>query len=56
MSCWRKLFSQLCVVYVFSDIRQTEKHTVEPLVLDPRAVEFGMSTEMVKTHRSVGMD
>jgi len=36
---WTNYFSQLLNVYGVNDIRQTELHTAEPLVLEPRAFE-----------------
>ena len=33
---WRKHFSQLFCVHGDSDVRQTEIHTAEPLVPEPR--------------------
>ena len=53
---WRKFFSQLFVEHGFSVVRQPEIHTAEPLVLDPRALEFEMLIEKLKTHKSVGTD
>jgi len=53
---WRNHFSQLCFVYGVCDIRQTEKHTAEPLVLDTKAVEYNMAIEIVETHKSAGTD
>ena len=53
---WRKFFSQLFVEHWFSVVRQTEIHTAEPLVLDPRALEFDMLIEKLKTHKSAGTD
>ena len=41
---------------MFSVVRQTEIHTAEPLVLDPRALEFEMLIEKLKTHKSAGTD
>jgi hypothetical protein len=46
---WRKIFSQLCVVRGVSDVRQTEIHTVEPLVFDPSAFEFELAIERLKS-------
>jgi hypothetical protein len=35
---WRKYFSQLMNVHGFNDVRQTEIHTAEPLVPEPRMI------------------
>jgi hypothetical protein len=37
---WRNHFSQLFNVHGVSDVRQTERHTAEPLVLEPSAFKF----------------
>ena len=39
-----------------NDIRQTEIHTAEPLVLEPRASEDKIAIEKLKRHRSQGTD
>ena len=49
---WRKFFSQLFVEHWFSDVRETEIHTAEPLVLDLRALEFHMLIENLKAQIS----
>ena len=53
---WKKCFSQLFFEHGFSVVRQTEIHTAEPLVLDPRALEFDMLIEKLKTRKSAGTD
>jgi hypothetical protein len=40
---WRKYFSQLFNVHGVNDVRQTEIHTVEPLVPEPSASEDEMA-------------
>ena len=40
---WREYFSQLLNVRGVSDVRQTEIHTVEPLVSEPSASEDEMA-------------
>jgi hypothetical protein len=39
-----------------SDVRQTEIHTTEPLVLEPSAFQFEMGIENLKRHKSPGID
>ena len=46
---WRNNFSQLFNVQGVSDVRQTEIHTVEPLVPQPSAFEFEMTCKTGKT-------
>ena len=53
---WRKFFSKRFFEHGFSVVRQTEIHTAETLVLDPRALEFEMLIEKLKTHKSAGTD
>ena len=43
MASWRKYFSQLFNVHGVNDVRQTEIHTVEPLVSEPSASEDEMA-------------
>ena len=56
MARWRKPFSQMFSVYGFSEVRQTEIHTPEPLLLEPSAFEFEMVFEKLKRHKSPGID
>jgi hypothetical protein len=53
---WRNPFSQLLNVYGVHDIRQTEVHTVEPLVPELGASEFELAIEKLKRHKSPGID
>ena len=48
---WRNHFSQLFVVHGFSDVRQTEIHTAEPLMPESSAPEFEMAIEKLKRHK-----
>jgi hypothetical protein len=43
LASWRNYLSQLLNVFVFINLRHTEKHTAEPLVSRPSTseVEFG---------------
>ena len=45
---WRNGFSQLFNVHGVNDIRQTEIHTTEPLVPEPRVSEVELAIEKVK--------
>jgi hypothetical protein len=47
----RKHFSQLFIAYEVSDVRQTEIHTAEPLVPEPRAFEVVLAIERLKRHK-----
>jgi len=40
----------------FDDVRQTETHTAEPLLLEPSGFEVEMAVEKQKRHRSPGID
>jgi hypothetical protein len=42
---WRNQFSQLFIADGVSDVRQTEKHTAEPLAPEPSAFEVEMAIE-----------
>ena len=53
---WRNYFSQLFNVLGFKDTGQTEIHTPEPLVPDPRASEFQLTIDKLKSHKSPGID
>jgi len=39
-----------------NDVRQTEIHTVEPLVPEPSASESELTIEKLKSHKSPGTD
>jgi len=53
---WRNHFSQLFNVHGFSDVRQIEIHTAEPLVPKLRVFEVEMALEKLKSHKSPGID
>jgi hypothetical protein len=42
---WRNQFSQLFIAYGFSDVRQREMHTAEPLAPEPNAFEVEMTID-----------
>jgi len=46
----RKHFSELLNVHEVNDVRQTEIHTAEPLVPEPRAFEFEMAIGKLKRY------
>jgi len=50
---WRNDFSQLFNVHGVGNVRQTEIHTAEPLVSEPRAFEFEMAIDKLKRHKSL---
>jgi hypothetical protein len=45
---WRNHFSQLLNIHGVNDVRQTEVHTVEPLVPEPSAFEVEMAIEKLE--------
>jgi hypothetical protein len=53
---WRNYFCQLLNVHVVSDVRETEIHTEEPLVPEPSAFEFELTTKKLKSNKSPGID
>ena len=53
---WRKYLSQIWNVNGFSDVRQAEIHTAEPLVPEPSALEVELAIEKIKSHKSPGID
>jgi len=53
---WRNYFYQLFNVLGVKDIGQTEIHTAEPLVPEPSASEFELAIDMLKSHKSPGID
>ena len=53
---WRNHFSQLFNVHGVNDFGHIEIHTAEPLVPEPRTVEFEMAIEKLKRHKSPGTD
>jgi hypothetical protein len=56
MARWWNYFSQLLNVHEVKDVRQTEIHTVEPLVTEPSAFEVELAIEKLKNHKSPGID
>jgi hypothetical protein len=53
---WRNHFSQLLKVHGDNEIRYTEIHTSELLVPEPSAFKVEMDIEMLKRHKSPGVD
>jgi len=53
---YRNYFSQILNVLGVNEVRQTEIHTAEPLVLEPSASEFKVAIEKIKRHKSPGID
>jgi hypothetical protein len=51
---WRNYFSQILNGQRISDVRRAEIHTAEPLVPEPSALEFELSIEKLKCHKSPG--
>ena len=49
---WRNHFSQLLNVHGANDVRQTEIHTLKPLMPEP----IEMAIEKLKRHKSRGID
>jgi hypothetical protein len=43
-------------IHGVNDVTQTEVHTAEPLVPEPSAFEVEMAIEMLKRHKSPGID
>ena len=56
MTRWRNYFSQLLNVHGAKDVRQAEIHTAEPLVPEPSEFEFELAIEMLKSHKSPGIN
>ena len=53
---WGNHFTQLFNVHGVSEVRQTEIHTAEPLVLELSAFEVEMFMGKLKRHKSPGTD
>ena len=53
---WRGLFLPAIECTWVHDVRQTETHTAEPLVLQPSAFEVDLAIEKLKSHKSPGVD
>jgi len=51
MARWRNYFSQLLNVHEDNDARQTEIHTVEPLVLETSAFEVELAIRKPKNYK-----
>jgi hypothetical protein len=53
---WRNYFSQLLNVHGDNDVKQSEIHTAEPLVLEPSAFQVEMAIGKLKRYKSPGID
>jgi len=53
---WRNSFSQLLNIHEVNGVRQTEIHTAEPLVPEPRAFEVELAIGKPNSHKSPGID
>jgi hypothetical protein len=53
---WKNYFCQLLNVHRAGDVRQTEMHTAEPFVAEPRASEVEVAVGKLKSCKSPGVD
>jgi hypothetical protein len=53
---WKNYFCQLLNVHGVNDGRQTEIHTAEPLVPEPKSSEVEIAIEKLKRYKSPGVD
>ena len=53
---WRNHFSQLLNIHEVNDVRQTEIHTAEPLVSEPRVFEVKLAIEKPISQKSPDND
>jgi len=53
---WRNYFSQLFNVHGVKGVGQAEIHTAETLIPEPSASEFELNNDMLKSHKSPGID
>jgi hypothetical protein len=51
-----ELFSLVLNVHGVKAVRQSETHRAEPLVPEPKAFEFDLANENLKSHKSPGID
>jgi hypothetical protein len=56
LSRWNDYFSQLLFVARFSDVRQIEMHTAEPLEPGPHPSEFEIAIVKLRRYESLGTD
>jgi hypothetical protein len=56
VATWRKYFSQLFNVHGVKGVGQAELHTAETLISDPSAYEVELNIDMLKSHKSPGID
>jgi hypothetical protein len=56
LNSWRNHFSQFLNVHGFSDIMQTEIHTLELLVPEPSVFEVDVAIVKLKRYKSPGID
>ena len=53
---WRNHFSQILNIHGINDARQTEIHTVKPLVPEPSAFKVEMAIGKLEIHKASGID
>ena len=56
LAWWKNHFSQLLSIHEVNDVRQTDIHTAELLVPEPRALEVELAIEKPNSHKSPGTD
>jgi hypothetical protein len=56
LNMWKNYFCQLLNVHRVNDVRQTEIHTVEPLVPEPSSSEVEIAIEKLKRYKSPGIN
>jgi hypothetical protein len=53
LAVWRNHFPELVNVHRVNNVRQTAKHTEEPLVPESSVFEFEVAIEKLKGHKSL---
>jgi 2-oxoglutarate dehydrogenase complex dehydrogenase (E1) component-like enzyme len=53
---WKNFFNQVLNIHGVHDVRKMDKHTVQPLVLEPSLVEVKVATGKLKSYKSSGTE
>jgi hypothetical protein len=56
LNIWKNYFCQLLNVHGMGGVRQTESHTAEPFVPEPRASEFEVAIGKLERYKSLCVD
>jgi hypothetical protein len=53
---WKNFFEQVLNIHRVHDVRQMDRHTAEPLMLEPSLIKVEIAVRKLKRYKSPGTD